>query len=431
VSSADLKSSSATGSLPKVLLLANDLASAHAVREGLRRAGSTLILEAVSFLSEFLSRLHSGSVNLLLAATSGLGGMPVTEIMKQAANLGHRVPLIVIGNVREGSEALAAIQVGAWAYLDVSQLPRLPATIERVLRERREGCRPDAGRVELGRAAELLRENQKLLTLGRLTASIVHEINNPLESLTNLLYLMEVDLDSGEKRGEYLKMAQQELNRVVQISRQTLTFSRETSTPVYLQLADLLEEVLVLYGRKIADKNIRVIRQYESSEDVVAYPGEMRQVFSNLIANAIEALGGNGRLILRIRGARKWSDQGVRGLSISVADNGPGIPSERQKRLGEPFFTTKGQAGTGLGLWVTRSILSRYGGSLRVRSSVSADRHGTVFSVFIPTNMRPVAVVPGDTGSKPGSKHGRPLKSKRRLPSPEANRWKDDQQAAG
>ena len=99
-----------------------------------------------------------------------------------------------------------------------------------------------------------------------------------------------------------------------------------------------------------------------------------------------------GRLILRIRNARKWSDQGVRGLAITIADNGSGISPEAQKRLGEPFFTTKGQAGTGLGLWVTRSILSRYGGSLQVRSSTSSRRHGTVFSLFIPTNMRPVPV---------------------------------------
>lgn len=119
----------------------------------------------------------------------------------------------------------------------------------------------------------------------------------------------------------------------------------------------------------------------------------MRQVLSNLITNAIEANGRNGRLILRIRNGRKWSEKRVRGLSITVADNGSGIPAEAQKRLGEPFFTTKGQADTGLGLWVTRSILRRYGGSLHFRSSVSQHRHGTVFSIFLPTNMRPVTVV--------------------------------------
>jgi two-component system, NtrC family, sensor kinase len=284
--------------------------------------------------------------------------------------------------------------------------------MRRALRERRQST----GQLELERAAEHLRENQKLLTLGRLTASIVHEINNPLESLSNLLYLVEVDQDSGEKRAEYLKLAQRELNRIVQISKQTLSFSRETSIPVRLQMTELIEEVLVLYRRKMAEKNIRVIRQYESSEHVIAFPGEMRQVLSNLITNAIEASSKDGRLVLRIRIARKWSDEKVRGLSITVADNGSGISPEAQKRLGEVFFTTKGQAGTGLGLWVTRSILTRYGASLRVRSSVSPDRHGTVFSIFIPTNMRPVAVVSSGAGLSTASNRAKPaaLSSSRR-----------------
>src|SRR5580704_13480561 len=233
----------------------------------------------------------------------------------------------------------------------------------------------------------------------------------------NLLYLMEID-SSPEKSREYLKMAQRELNRVVQISKQTLSFSRETSAPVRLQLADLIEEVLVLYGRRIADKNLRIARQYESSETVTAFPGEMRQVLSNLVANAIEASETNGRIVLRIRDARKWSDRGVRGLRFSVADNGLGISPETRKRLGEPFFTTKGHAGTGLGLWVTRSILSRYGGNLQVHSSNSGERHGTVFSMFLPTNMRPLAVVARGGGN--GASGGRGLAPESRLSGSEA-----------
>ncbi|MBV8630289.1 MAG: HAMP domain-containing histidine kinase [Silvibacterium sp.] len=417
-----------SGFLPKVLLLANDLASAHAIREAIRRSGLTLVLETVASRSEFLLRLQSGLIDLILAAPNGLDQLPVTEIPASAAAFGDRVPLIVIGKRGDTS---AQLKSGTPYYVDADQLERLPAVIERALHEGRRAGAREAGRRELERAAEHLRENQKLLTLGRLTASIVHEINNPLESLTNLLYLMEIDHESREKRVEYLKMAQRELNRVVQISRQTLSFSRETSTPVRLQMAELTEEVLVLYGRKIADKNIRVIRQYESSQDVIAFPGEMRQVLSNLITNAIEATGRNGRLILRIRNARKWSDQGVRGLSITVADNGSGIPAEAQKRLGEPFFTTKGQSGTGLGLWVTRSILSRYGGTLRVRSSVSQDRHGTVFSAFVPTNMRPVAVISSDAGSKTASSCRRSGSAKYSARSSDLTRLEDDQLVAG
>jgi two-component system, NtrC family, sensor kinase len=423
--------STAAGSLPKVLLLVNDLASAHAIREGIRRAGLAIILETAGSRSELLLRLRLGPADLILAGASGLSGLPVSEIVELAKASGVSAPLIIIGDESDEPREAVPSYSGASDYLGVNQLSRLPIVLGRVLREQRRDVQQDAGRLELEHVAEHLRENQKLLTLGRLTASIAHEINNPLESLTNLLYLIEMDQDSREKRAEYLKMAQRELHRVVQISKQTLSFSRETSTPVRLQIAELIEEVLILYGRKISDKNIRVIRQYESSEDVIAFPGEIRQVLSNLITNAIEAVGKNGRLILRIRNARQWSDQGVRGLAISVADNGSGISPEAQKRLGEPFFTTKGQAGTGLGLWVTRSILHRYGGSLQLRSSISPHRHGTVFSVFIPTNMRPIAVIPNSAATGLSSRRVKSAASKNSFRNSEMSHTEDDELVAG
>jgi len=384
--------------LAKVLLLENDLASAHAVRDGVRRAGLTAILETSATREEFLSRLRGGPIDLILAATTGLRSLTVAEILEYAGNAISGVPLVLIGKDGEEPEAVQALRDGVSDYVRLTQLGRLPAIIERALREQRDSEKISRVQHELDRAADVLRENQKLLTLGRLAASIAHEINNPLESIMNLLYLIEID-PSQEKSSEYLKMAQRELNRVVQISKQTLTFSRETSAPVRLQMAELIEEVLVLYGRRIADKSLRIVRQYESSETVTAFPGEMRQVLSNLIANAIEASEMNGRVVLRVRDARKWSDLGVRGLRFSVADSGSGISPEARKRLGEPFFTTKGHAGTGLGLWVTWSILNRYGGNLQVHSSNSEERHGTVFSMFLSTNMRPLAVVSGGSNS--------------------------------
>lgn len=258
----------------------------------------------------------------------------------------------------------------------------------------------------LEQVAEVLRENQKLITLGRLAASIAHEINNPLESITNLLYLMEQD-DSG-KQSEYLKLAQRELSRVVQISKQTLTFSRETPAPVRVQLAELIEEVLGLHSRRIGDKALRVVRQYENYEPVTVFPGEMRQVISNLISNAIEATSNRGRIVIRIRPSHRWSGREERGLRLSIGDNGSGIPHDVRVRLGEPFFTTKGQSGTGLGLWVTRSILTRYGGILQLRSSIGPERHGTVFSVFLPFQLRQLQLFTGgetDDVRAPGA-HG-------------------------
>ncbi len=408
-----------------VLLLANDLASTHAVRDGIRRAGLTVILETVATRAEFLSRLRGGLVDLILAATSGLRGLPIAEVLEYAGNAEPRIPLVAIGREGEESEAVQALRDGVSDYVRLTQLGRLPAIIERALRERRENDKHERGRVELERAADVLRENQKLLTLGRLAASIAHEINNPLESITNLLYLMEIDHSSPQKSAEYLQLAQRELNRVVDISKQTLTFSRETSTPVRLQLAELIEEVLVLYGRKVADKDLRIVREYESSQAITAFPGEMRQVLSNLITNAIEASARGGTLILRIRDTRKWSDVGVRGLRFSIADNGSGISADARRRLGEPFFTTKGQAGTGLGLWVTRSILSRYGGNLQLRSSTSEDGHGTVFSIFLPTNMRPLVVA--TSSHSQASPPGRfPAASNAHAPTPEPDRAGQD-----
>jgi signal transduction histidine kinase len=254
-------------------------------------------------------------------------------------------------------------------------------------------------------SAELLRENQKLITIGRLSGSIAHEINNPLESVTNLLFLMENHPDlSPEVRG-YVRLAQDELGRAVQITRQTLNFCRETAAPVRTNLEDLLEEVVVLYARKIAEKHLKVIRQFKSNELVVVFPGEIRQVFSNLISNAIEASSAKGKLYLRVRRSRLWGDPGVTGMRVTIADNGTGIPMEARHRIGEPFFTTKGHQGTGLGLWVTQTIIQRYGGNLLLYSN-TGKHHGTVFSLFFPTNLRPHPVAgPESDGEAARSVH--------------------------
>lgn len=252
----------------------------------------------------------------------------------------------------------------------------------------------------LPRPADAIRDNQKLATIGRLAASIAHEINNPLESITNLLFLIGSDPTLSTDARNYLQMAQQELARVSQISSQTLNFYRESPAPVRTDLSDLLEEVLVLYARRIGEKRLAVIKEYDATAPIHVFPGEMRQVFSNLISNAIEASHEGGKLRLRIRAARHWTDGGVRGLRISIADNGSGIPAHIRKRIGEPFFTTKGQHGTGLGLWVTQSILARYGGNLQLHSSVG-QRHGTVFSVFLATNLRPTVMPCARPGSVP------------------------------
>lgn len=236
-------------------------------------------------------------------------------------------------------------------------------------------------------ALETLRSSQKLIHLGRLAASIAHEVNNPLESVTNLLYLIRSEPGLPQSVIAYLDMAEQEMERVVTISKQTLNFAREASDPSDLCLSDLLDEVLVLYRRRIDEKSIRIVQKYTPTEPIRAIPGEMRQVLANLVVNAIEACEPHGALTLRVRPASvAYRTPGVR---VTIADDGTGIPPRVRRHLGEPFFSTKGQHGTGLGLWVSRSIVERHGGRLRLRSLHGAEplgekHHGTVFVLSLP-----------------------------------------------
>jgi signal transduction histidine kinase len=379
--------------IPKIVLLKNDFISTHAVRQSLRRARLLSTLNSVATPVELAEAFERNPVDMILAGANGFDGLDVPEILSEVSRRAAGTPIVLIGGDEEEVAGMRSWREGVEDYVRISQLDRLPLVLDRVMREQRTRTVSARVQSELDRAAEILRENQKMITIGRMTASIAHEINNPLESITNLLYLMEVERDLPQRVESYLRMAQRELTRVVNISKQTLTFSRETTSPVRVQLYELIEEVLGLYGRRIADKSLRVVRQFSAIEPVTVFPGEMRQVLSNLIANAIEASHPGGALKLRLRPARNWSDEGVRGVRLSVADDGVGMPVEVRSRLGEPFFTTKGQQGTGLGLWVTRSILNRYGGTLGLRSSTSAERHGTVFSMFLPTNLRPQAVL--------------------------------------
>ncbi len=296
-----------------------------------------------------------------------------------------RVPVIAIG--RRGAKAVSdRITLGGLAgYLPLQDLDGLPVLVKRVL------AKPVQNRPEQGIAlsTESLRECQKLISIGRLTAEIAHEINNPLESVGNLLYLAQAEANLTPRAVEYLRGAERELARVVQISKQTLSFHRESHQPTSIRMADLMEEVVDLYSRRIGNKKIDLIREYRSADGLNALPGEIRQVLSNLVTNAIEASAQGGRLRLRIRSGHKFTDgYRVDGLRITVADTGSGIPEEARKRLGELFFTTKGQAGTGLGLWVTRSIINRYGGTIFLKSCTGRT-HGTVFHIFLPFE-RPV-----------------------------------------
>jgi len=228
--------------------------------------------------------------------------------------------------------------------------------------------------------AALLRA-EKLAATGRLAATIAHEINNPLESITNLLFLART---SPENPAQYIALAEEELERVAHISRQTLGFYRDTLAPAPILLAEVAEQVLAVYARKLESKNIRVEKRFRDPGRVFGLAGEIRQVFSNLIANAIDAMSKGGRLTVKVGRARDWKNAGLPGMRIVVADNGCGIAPAHAGNVFEPFFTTKPDVGTGLGLWLTRSLVQKHGGSITLRSSTRAGRSGTVFAVFLP-----------------------------------------------
>jgi PAS domain S-box-containing protein len=225
---------------------------------------------------------------------------------------------------------------------------------------------------------------EKLASVGRLAASIAHEINNPLEAVTNLLYLTKRDLRNPDKAEQHLESATHELDRVAHIARQTLGFYRDNSAPKVIKPTKILDEVLFLYGKKIQARRIQVSREFSQNASAVALEGEIRQVFSNLIANAIDAMPIGASLKLRVTDSHEWNNSSLPGVRITIADSGAGISSEHRKNIFQPFYTTKKDVGTGLGLWITRGIVEKHGGMIRVRSRVGDSGSGTTFSIFLP-----------------------------------------------
>ncbi|HEX4319356.1 MAG TPA: ATP-binding protein [Acidobacteriaceae bacterium] len=236
------------------------------------------------------------------------------------------------------------------------------------------------------RGEEALRKTEKLAATGRLAASIAHEINNPLEAITNLLYLLNNHAQLEEPARSYVTMAEHEVRRISEITQQTLRFYRQSTLPARAQLSELLDSVLSLHQGRLRNLGITVEKGYDSNTSLYCFAGELRQVFANLIGNAIDAMQGGGRLVLRARRSRSWSDTSKLGVRFQVADTGSGMTPEVRKHIFEPFYTTKEVTGTGLGLWVSSEIVSKHSGSMRVRShsDTLGGPSGTIFELFFP-----------------------------------------------
>jgi signal transduction histidine kinase len=243
---------------------------------------------------------------------------------------------------------------------------------------------------EQKKVEKALRNSDRLATTGRLAATIAHEIHNPLDSVGNLLYLIGQGAPEETTR-EYVAMASQELVRVTQLTQQMLTFQREAAKPIPVKIGAILDSVVALYDRKIKSAGIDLKQQIDFDGHILALPGELRQVFANLVGNAIEAAGPrHGTITLRAYASHDWRRERP-GLRVVVADDGPGIPAEVRTSIFEPFFTTKGESGTGLGLWITSDILRKYDGTMRLRTSTQSPHSGTCFSVFFPFEIKPDA----------------------------------------
>jgi signal transduction histidine kinase len=228
---------------------------------------------------------------------------------------------------------------------------------------------------------ERLLLSEKLAATGRLAATIAHEINNPLESVLNLIYLARTSPDQAEKIEGFLSTAENEVTRVSHIARHTLGFYRESSVPALIDMGSLLDEVLTVYQSKLRAGGIEIRKDFADVPTIKALRGEMHQVFSNLLSNAIDAMHEGDMLSIAVRGVE---EDGHAGVEVRIEDSGIGIPPENLPKLFDAFFTTKPSSGTGLGLWVVKQFIDSWGGSIRVTSSADANAHGTTFTLFLP-----------------------------------------------
>ena len=224
-------------------------------------------------------------------------------------------------------------------------------------------------------------QSEKLAAAGRMAATVAHEINNPLEAMLNLIFLARGSCAQDSETHEYLEAAEKELERVSHIARQTLGFYRDTGTPTEVFVDELLKNVLAVYRSKLTSKNIAVNYRLEAHRPLTASRGELLQVFSNIIANAIDALEPGGSLEVE---TREVTDAGVEGIQVVIRDNGRGIEAEHLTRIFEPFFTTKEQHGTGIGLWVAKQLVDKHGGHIAITSSTEAGNSGTEVCIFFP-----------------------------------------------
>lgn len=289
-------------------------------------------------------------------------------------------------NAENRRKALARQPLGNLVLLERPVRPEtLISAVQAALRGRRRQYQVRDFMAERRAAEETYRKAEKLAVAARLAATFSHEINNPLESVTNLLYLI-VGSSSLSETQKYAEIAARELARVSEMVTQNLRFHRESNQPVAVEITQVVNAALNLYQARLAAAEISVERDFRKCSPILGVAGELRQLILNLIANAFDAIGRDGTLRIRIAGTREHNNGSRPGVRVTVGDTGSGIDPEIRNILFEPFVTTKANTGTGLGLWVSSEIVRRHGGTIQVKSRAHPPFTGTVFSIFLPSH---------------------------------------------
>ncbi len=321
--------------------------------------------------AETVERCNRTMTQLLDLPYGGIEGQPFADLLHRHFGLEATLPTAAVRDVQAGSR-----------FFRLSTAPLPPD-------EHLTGCIfIVADTTPQKQAEEALLLNERLAATGRMAHIIAHEINNPLEAITNLIYLLQHADAEREQAQEWLAIVATEVNRVSQISRQILSFHRETRSPIPIAITELVQDVLALGARAAAERQVALKVDAEAELRVLGLPARLRQVFSNIIRNAIEASPSRGTLRVRVsRSTLRAYEDTMPAVRISIADEGPGIPPALRKRIFDAFFTTKEEKGSGVGLWLTATIVEEHGGRIQMRSCTTPGASGTCMSVLLPAQI--------------------------------------------
>ena len=333
-------------------------------------------------LNGIVTSWNLGAERMFGYAAKEMVGRPITTIVPAELHEDERRILKTIGRGErvEHFETIRLTKNGEQIVVSVTVSP-VRDEVGRVI-----GASKTARDItQLKKTEQALQMTERLASAGRMAATVAHEINNPLEAVTNLVYLAKGVAARDDVR-EYLNTIDEELNRISHITKQTLGFYRETIAPSAVRVGEILRPVISLLGMRLRNKMIEIRPEIRKDPEIYAVAGEIRQLIANLLSNSIDAVDPGGLIRIRID-ANRLNGHNPTGIRITIADSGRGIPPSARSKLFEPFFTTKQDVGTGLGLWVCTNIVQRHQGSIRVKSSTSPGRSWTVFSVFLPTGQ--------------------------------------------